>query len=60
MPVVPCSLDELLFLFAGAFSPPTFATFRHLVVGFVCRVGHHSRAHVFFAYREWYPDQAGC
>ena len=42
MPVVPSSLDELLFLFAGAFSASTFETFRMLVVGFVCRVGEHS------------------
>ena len=42
MPVVPSSLDALLFLFAGAFSAPTFQTFRMLVVGFVCRVGEHS------------------
>jgi hypothetical protein len=42
MPVVPSSLDALLFLFAGAFTAPTFATFRMLVVGFVCRVGEHS------------------
>ncbi len=42
MPVVPGSLDALLFLFAGAFSAPTFQTFRMLAVGFVCRVGEHS------------------
>ena len=42
MPVVPSSLDALLFLFAGAFSAPTFQTFRMLVVGFICRVGEHS------------------
>jgi hypothetical protein len=42
MPVVPSSLDALLFLFAGAFSAPTFQTFRMLAVGFVCRVGEHS------------------
>ena len=76
MPVVPSSLDELLFLFAGAFSAPSFETFRMLVVGFVCRVGehsvcgmllgarlerswHHSRAHGFFAYRQWCPDRLG-
>ena len=76
MPVVPSSLDELLFLFAGAFSAPSFETFRMLVVGFVCRVGehsvcgmllgarlerswHHSRAHAFFAYRQWCPDRLG-
>jgi hypothetical protein len=76
MPVVPGSLDALLFLFAGAFSAPTFATFRMLVVGFICRVGehsvcgmlqaarlervwHHSRAHAFFAYRKWCPDELG-
>ncbi len=42
MPVVPSSLDCLLSLFAGAFSAPTFESFRMLVVGFVCRVGEHS------------------
>lgn len=42
MPVVPFSLDSLLFLFAGAFSAPTFQTFRMLVVGFLARVGEHS------------------
>ena len=42
MPVVASSLDGLLFLFAGAFSAPTFVTFRMLVLGFVCRVGEHS------------------
>ena len=42
MPVVPSSLDALLFLFAGAFSAPTFRTFRMLVVGFICRVGEHT------------------
>ncbi len=42
MPVVPSSLDGLLFLFVGAFSAPVFQTFRMLVVGFLCRVGEHS------------------
>jgi hypothetical protein len=42
MPVVPSSLDGLLFLFAGAFSAPVFETFRMLVLGFICRVGEHS------------------
>ena len=42
MPVVDSSLDALLFLFAGAFSAPTFQTFRMLVVGFICQVGEHS------------------
>jgi SRSO17 transposase len=42
MPVVPSSLDALLFLFAGAFGAPTFQTFRMLVVGFLARVGEHS------------------
>jgi hypothetical protein len=42
MPVVPSSLDALLFLFADAFSAPSFQTFRMLVVGFLCRVGEHS------------------
>jgi SRSO17 transposase len=42
MPVVPSSLDALLFLFVGAFSAPTFETFRMLVVGFVCRTGEHT------------------
>lgn len=42
MPVVPSSLDSLLFLFAGAFSAPTFETFRYLVVGLLARVGEHS------------------
>ncbi len=76
MPVVPSSLDSLLFLLAGAFSAPTFQTFRCLVVGFLSRVGehtvcgvlqaarlervwHHSRAHDFFAERQWCPDGLG-
>ena len=76
MPVVPSSLDVLLFLFVGAFNAPTFQTFRMLVVGFLARVGehtvcgmlqaarlervwHHSRAHAFFAEREWSPDKLG-
>jgi SRSO17 transposase len=42
MPVVPSSLDALLFLFRDGFNAPTFATFRMLVVGFICRVGEHS------------------
>jgi len=42
MPVLPSSLDALLFLFRDRFSAPTFATFRMLVVGFLCRVGEHS------------------
>jgi len=76
MPVVPGSLDSLLFLLAGAFSTPSFQTFRCLVVGFLSRIGehtvcgmlqaarlervwHHSRAHDFFAVREWSPDRLG-
>lgn len=76
MLVVPGSLDSLLFLLAGAFSAPTFKTFRCLVVGFLSRVGehsvcgmlqaarlervwHHSRAHDFFAERQWCPDRLG-
>jgi SRSO17 transposase len=42
MPVVPSSLDSLLFLFAGAFDARTFQTFRYLVVGLLARVGEHS------------------
>jgi hypothetical protein len=42
MPVVPSSLDALLFLFVGAFGAPTFQTFRMLVVGFLARVGEHT------------------
>jgi SRSO17 transposase len=42
MPVVPSSLDALLFLFRDAFSAPTFRTFRLLMVGFLCRIGEHS------------------
>jgi SRSO17 transposase len=42
MPVVPSSLDRLLFLLRGGFSASTFVTFRMLVVGFLCRVGEHS------------------
>ncbi|MGA2929740.1 MAG: transposase, partial [Solirubrobacteraceae bacterium] len=42
MPVVPSSLDALLFLFADAFSAPAFETFRMLVLGVLCRVGEHS------------------
>jgi hypothetical protein len=42
MPVVPSSLDGLLFLFREAFGAPAFETFRMLVVEFICRVGEHS------------------
>jgi len=42
MPVVPSSLDRLLFLFRDGFNAPTFETFRMLVVGFICRIGEHS------------------
>ncbi len=42
MPVVPGSLDSLLLLFAGAFTAPSFRTFRFLVVGFLTRVGEHT------------------
>ena len=42
MPVVPGSLDSLLFLFAGAFTAPSFQTFRCLVVGFLTRIGEHT------------------
>src|SRR5450755_64268 len=36
---VPVSLDELLLLFAGCFSRPTFRTFRALVVGQISQTG---------------------
>jgi DDE superfamily endonuclease len=39
---VPASLDALLSLLRGAFTQPTFQTFRALVVGFVSRVGEHT------------------
>jgi hypothetical protein len=39
---VPASLDGLLSLLRGAFTQPTFETFRALVVGFVSRVGEHT------------------
>ena len=42
MPQVPGSLAELVSLFAGCFTQPTFQTFRAMVVGFIARVGEHT------------------
>jgi hypothetical protein len=42
MPQVPGSLGELVSLFAGCFTQPTFRTFRALLVGFIARVGEHT------------------
>ena len=42
MPQVPGSLAELVSLFAGCFTQPTFRTFRTLLVGFIARVGEHT------------------
>jgi len=42
MPQVPGSLAELVSLFAGCFTQPTFRTFRALLVGFIARVGEHT------------------
>jgi hypothetical protein len=39
---VPGSLAELVSLFDGCFTQPTFQTFRALVVGFIARVGEHT------------------
>jgi hypothetical protein len=39
---VPGSLAELVSLFAGCFTQPTFRTFRALLVGFIARVGEHT------------------
>ena len=39
---VPASLDALLSLLSGAFTQPTFQTFRALVIGFLSRVGEHT------------------
>ena len=39
---VPGSLGELVSLFAGCFTQPTFQTFRALLVGFIARVGEHT------------------
>jgi hypothetical protein len=39
---VPASLDGLLSLLRGAFTQPTFQTFRALAVGFLSRVGEHT------------------
>jgi hypothetical protein len=47
MPVVPGSLDSFLFLLAGAFSTPSFQTFRCLVVGFLSRIGEHTVCGMF-------------
>ncbi|MGH2843636.1 MAG: IS701 family transposase [Solirubrobacteraceae bacterium] len=61
MPVIPSSLDSLLFLFAGAFSAPTFETFRYLVVGFLARVGEHSVCGMLQGAglaREWHHSRA--
>ena len=61
MPVVPASLDALLFLFRDGFSAPTFATFRMLVVGFLCRVGEHSVCGMLQAVRlerVWHHSRA--
>jgi hypothetical protein len=61
MPVVPSSLDALLFLFRDAFSAPTFRTFRMLAVGFICRVGEHSVCGMLQAARlerAWHHSRA--
>ncbi len=42
MPQVPGSLGELVSLFAGCFTQPTFHTFRALLVGFIARVGERT------------------
>jgi len=39
---VPGSLVELVSLFAGCFTQPTFRTFRALLLGFIARVGEHT------------------
>jgi hypothetical protein len=39
---VPGSLAELVSLFAGCFTQPTFRTFRALLVGFIATVGEHT------------------
>jgi DDE superfamily endonuclease len=39
---VPGSLAELVSLFAGCFTQPTFRTFRALLLGFIARVGEHT------------------
>ena len=39
---VPGSLGELVSLFAGCFTQPTFRTFRALLLGFIARVGEHT------------------
>jgi len=61
MPVVPSSLDALLFLFRDGFNAPTFATFRMLVVGFLCRVGERSVCGMLQAVRlerVWHHSRA--
>ena len=51
MPVVPSSLAAVLSLLAPAFSAPTFAVFRALVVGFIGRVGEHTVCGIWQAAR---------
>jgi hypothetical protein len=61
MPVVPGSLDSLLFLFAGAFTAPSFQTFRFLVVGFLTRIGEHTVCGMLQAARlerTWHHSRA--
>lgn len=61
MPVVPGSLAALLFLFAGAFTAPSFQTFRCLVVGFLARVGDHTVCGMLQAARlagRWHHSRA--
>src|SRR5665213_409858 len=55
---VPSSLAGLLSLLAPCFTQPTYRTFCMLMVG-LAGEWHHSRAHDFFAYRRWEPDELG-
>lgn len=61
MPVVPSSLEALLFLCADAFGASAFESFRMLVVGSLSRVGEHSVCGMLVAARLerlWHHSRA--
>jgi hypothetical protein len=60
MPALPSSLTGLLSLLAPSFSVSCSDTFCWLLYGFVAAsASTRSRAHDFFAYRLWEPDDLG-
>jgi hypothetical protein len=57
----PDSLAELLFLFRGCFTRPTYGTFCSLCAGFIARVGEHTVTGMLLAARlerSWHHSRA--